>query len=500
MNPQHRFLLAAILSLLAAACASGEKASATTKPPNIVVILVDDLGYGDVSCLNPQGKIPTPQIDRLAASGVVFTDAHTNSSVCTPTRYGLLTGRYCWRSRLDSGVLGGDSPHLIPAARPTVASLLKSRGYATDMIGKWHLGWDFTFRGEGREKRIDFTAPVTNGPEINGFDHYFGFCASLDMGPYVFVQDGRITAVPDRETQGHGQEHRAPAYWRKGLTAPDFRHAEVLPSCVGRACATIKRRAAEGRPFFLYLPLPAPHTPILPNADFAGKSGLNPYADFVLQIDHHVGELMQALRDAGVADDTLVLFTSDNGCSPQADLDALRRRGHDPCAGFRGAKADLYEGGHRVPFIVSLPSRFRPAVSTQTVCLTDLAATAAELAGATLPAAAAEDSFSLVPALEGRTGARDSLVMHSIDGSFAVRQGPWKLLLNSGSGGWSRPRGGKQGLQLYRLDEDPAEQKDLAASRPDKVAELRALLDQLVARGRSSPGPEQPNDRQVNLP
>jgi arylsulfatase A len=504
-----RSLFASFLLLGAAAHAAEEPADKATKKPNIICILADDLGYGDVACLNPQGKIATPNLDRLAASGISFSDAHTGSAVCTPTRYGILTGRYCWRTRLASGVLGGDSPHLIDAAQPTVASLLRQQGYATEMIGKWHLGWDFTFTGEGKKKEIDFKGAVKNGPDLNGFDHYFGFCGSLDMGPYVYVKDGQITAAPDRVTEGHGHKHHAPAFWRKGPTGADFQHIEVLPSLIQRACDSIQAYAKEGKPFFLYLPLPAPHTPIIPTPEFAGKSQVNPYADFVIQLDNHVGKILQVVKNAGIEGETLILFTSDNGCSPMADFPALAAKGHDPSAGLRGTKADLFEGGHHVPFLFTWPGHIKPGSrSSQIVCLNDFVATAVDAAGGELPAEAAGDSLSLLPVLTGTQGDKpvhEAIVHHSINGSFAIRQGPWKLLLCPGSGGWTAPTPGSkqaQGLppvQLYNLAEDPAEKNNLQAQFPGKVKELRSLLQSYVERGRSTPGPELKNDRKIAI-
>jgi arylsulfatase A-like enzyme len=334
--------------------------------PNIVYILADDLGYGDVRCLNPSGKIATPNLDRLAAAGMVFTDAHSGSSVCTPTRYGILTGRYAWRSRLQAGVQGGCSPRLIEPGRLTVAELLRRAGYHTTAIGKWHLGMGWPLRPgvprftdaieEGPKGwNVDFTRPIVNGPNSVGFDEYFGISGSLDMVPYTFVENDRVTVIPTVDKQFplmHGRKGRDT---RRGPAAADFEARDVLPSLTRRAVAAIRRRADDakaGKPFFLYLALSAPHTPIEPAGSWLGKSGLNPYADFVMQVDAAVGEVLAALDAQGLTDRTLVIATSDNGCSPEAKFDELRARGPDPSAGFRGTKADIFEGGHRVPFLV----------------------------------------------------------------------------------------------------------------------------------------------------
>ena len=364
--------------------------------PNIVYILADDMGVGDLSCLNPNSKIHTRCLDRMASEGMVFTDAHASSAVCTPSRYSILTGRYNWRSRLKRGVLNGYSPRLIEPGRMTAASYLKERGYHTAMIGKWHLGWDWaTTDGQPVEDdgaNVDFAGPVTGGPDACGFDHYYGHCGSLDMPPYVYVEDGGVTAPPDRVT---GNEERY-TFWREGVTAPDFDHADALPNFIRRGVGYMEERAACDEPFFLYFPIPAPHTPILPTPEFQGKSGTNPYGDFCLQVDDAVGQLMDALERAGVADNTILIFTSDNGCSPAANFNELAEYGHHPSHVFRGHKADIYEGGHRVPLLIKWPEEIRAgSVSDETVCLSDLLATCADLAGSPLPDDAGEDREDL---------------------------------------------------------------------------------------------------------
>ena len=499
-------VLPLLLAVLSAAAAAAEK-------PNIVFILADDLGIGDVRCFNPDGKIATPNLDKLAAGGMKFTDAHTPSAVCTPTRYGVLTGRYNWRTRLQSGVLGGLSPRLIEPGRLTAAQMLKDNGYATACIGKWHLGMDWAkHEGKGVEElniekpdqvwSVDFTKPIANGPNAVGFDYYFGIAASLDMVPYTFIENDRVTKVPTKEVAFPMMTDRENGgMTRKGPAAEGFEAVDVLPTLTGVACDWITTAAKNGRPFFLYLPLNAPHTPINPLPSWKGRSGLNAYGDFVMQVDAAAGQVLAALEKAGAAGNTLVVFTSDNGCSPSAKFDELRAKGHDPSAGFRGHKADIFEGGHRVPFIVSWPGKVKAgASSAQTVCLTDFMATAAEIAGAKIPGEAAEDSVSLVPVLFGKDGPRRStLVSHSINGSFAIREGNWKLCLCAGSGGWSAPKPGtpaEKALppdQLYDLAADRAEQKNVAAEHPEIVKRLSELLDKFIADGRSTLGEAQKN-------
>jgi arylsulfatase A-like enzyme len=363
-------MLAALLGLAPSRLAAGS----SPEKPNIVFILCDDLGYGDVSCNNPRGKIATPNIDRVAAAGIRFTDAHTTSSVCTPTRYSVLTGRYNWRSRLQTHVLGGLSPRLIEPGRLTVAELLRRQGYHTACVGKWHLGMDWprkpgTPAFDDRIERgpegwnVDYGRPIANGPNSVGFDEYFGIAASLDMVPYTFIENDRVTTVPTVEKEFplmFGKDRRVT---RRGPAAADFEAVDVLPTLTRKAVEYISRRAADaraGKPFFLYLPLNAPHTPIAPTPEWRGRSGLNPYADFVMQTDSCIGQVVRALDERGLADHTLLVVTSDNGCSPEADLPALLAKGHNPNSILRGHKADIWDGGHRVPLVVRWPGKARP--------------------------------------------------------------------------------------------------------------------------------------------
>ena len=375
--------------LLLSACNAQKKESTAeaVKLPNIIYVLADDLGYGDIASFNPNGKIKTPNLDLLAAEGMRFTDAHSSSAVCTPTRYGILTGRYNWRSGLKSGVLTGKSRALIPSARSTVASMLKKAGYQTAFIGKWHLGWDWglkdsrSFGGEGWNAKdfdgLDFTKPVTNTPNDLGFDYAYGHSGSLDMAPYVYVENGAITSEVDHVTENKEKY----TWWRKGPTARDFIHEDVTPNFFRRSINFIKEQQDKDTPFYLYLALPSPHTPILATAEWQGKSGLNPYADFVMMIDDYMGQLVQTLKNEGIEENTLVIFTSDNGCSPEADFEILGSKGHDPSYVYRGHKADIYEGGHRVPFVAKWPAQITPGTTSEkTICTTDFYATCAEIA------------------------------------------------------------------------------------------------------------------------
>lgn len=482
---------------------------AKDKAPNIIFILADDMGYGDVSGLNKQSKVKTPYLDNMIQNGVSFSDAHTSSSVSTPTRYGVLTGRYNWRSRLKRGVLNGYSKALIPVNRTTMASLLKQKGYTTGCIGKWHLGWDWTFKkapvnlstmdaydGKGE---IDFSAPIQNGPVSLGFDYFYGFCGSLDMAPYVYVENDRVTALPNRETVSTGM-----GFWRKGPTGADFIHEETLPHITDRAISFIEKESGKEKPFFLYLPLPAPHTPILPTEEWMGKSGLNLYGDFVMMVDYEVGRVLQTLKRLGIEENTLVVFTADNGCSPQARFEELEKKGHYPSYIYRGHKADLFEGGHRVPCVVQWKGVLQTAESNETICLTDFLATFADIAGIKLQSNEGEDSFSLCPLLrkEGKSNKflRNATIHHSITGEFAIRKGDWKLLVSPSSGGWSEPKPNSVAakelppMQLYNLKTDPGERKNLYVNEPEKARELLMLLRKQIKDGRSTTGVPQQNE------
>ncbi|MFP4176748.1 MAG: sulfatase family protein [Candidatus Brocadiia bacterium] len=475
--------------------------------PNIVYILADDEGYGDVGCYNPNCKAPTPVLDRMAEEGMRFTDSHTSSAVCTPTRYSVLTGRYNWRSRLRAGVLTGESPALLEDDRETVASLLHKNGYRTACVGKWHLGlgWhtedDTELSIEDQDwdgdvlRRLDYTRPVTDGPNDHGFDYSFIIPSSLDIPPYVYLENGKCTGIPSEESK-IGVD--TPYLMRRGMAVPGMQAEDVLPTFRQKAVETISDWCDSGDdPFFLYLPLSAPHTPIVPTEEYRGTTEIGLYGDFVTQIDALVGEVLGCLEENGCADDTLVIFTSDNGASPAAKLDELKEMGHDPNAPWRGTKADIYEGGHRTPFIARWPGVIEPgSVCNHTVCTTDLMATVASVLGEQLPEDAGEDSYDMTPLLRGEDvgeNFREATVHHSVSGHFAIRKGKWKLLEARGSGGWSYPTEeeaeelGLPEYQLYDMEKDPGETTNLARALPEKVDELRRLLDRYRNQPRSVP-------------
>lgn len=453
------------------------------KPPNIVFVLCDDLGYGDIQCLNPErGKIPTPAADRLAKEGMIFTDAHSGSSVCTPTRYGLLTGRYSWRTKLQKGVTTGYSSCLIKPDRPTVGTFLKAQGYHTALIGKWHLDFQYLNPDTNKplaRKRKNGPPPVgskiPDGPNHRGFDYYHGFHHAREMK--AVIEDDTVILHEDE--------------------------INMLPRLTRKAVEYIDTRAkSPEQPFFLYVPFGSPHTPIVPTKEWQGKSGLGPYADFVMQTDHGFGAILDALDRNKLTENTLVIFSTDNGCSKAAKIPKLQAQGHYPSAHLRGSKADIWDGGHRVPFIARWPGKVAPSsTSDQIICLVDLFATYADLTGKELPAASAEDSVSFLPALHGKPieSTRAGIIHHSFSGHFAFRQGKWKLNLARASGGWTSPtekeapKDAPKG-QLYDLEADPRETNNLFESKPEVVERLLAQFTKDVTQGRSTQGPDSKND------
>ncbi|MEM7010835.1 MAG: arylsulfatase [Verrucomicrobiota bacterium] len=476
----------------------------------MIFILADDMGYGDVS--HAGGLAATPHIDRLAKEGMRFTDAHTTSAVCTPTRYGILTGRYNWRSKLKKSVLWGMSEPLINEERVTVPDFLKDHGYQTGIVGKWHLGlgWQFLPNGEKRKAvngetkgkgwEIDYEKRVTSGPNEQGFEKSFIIPASLDMEPYVYLRDGTPTAIAT-----HTKGFLKP--FRPGPAAEDFDAMYCLIDFAREARAFIKESAKnEEKPFFLYLPLTSPHTPIIPSENWQGKSELGPYGDFVMETDWVVGEVLAELEAQGVDENTLVLFTADNGCSPMAEIPELKEMGHKVNADWRGHKADIYEGGHRVPFLVRWPAVVGAGKTTDaTVCTSDFFATAAALIGKSdaVPENAAEDSFPFDKVLRGNVDdqVRPFTIHHSINGSFAIRKGKWKLCLCPGSGGWSEPKPNKalkdeslSVVQLFDLESDPAETKNVEAEHPELIGQLVNDLAMAIRNGRTNVGPNQSNE------
>ena len=469
--------LATVFTLLA----SGFLAAFAAPRPNIVFIMADDLGYGDVHCLAPKtSKMSTPHADRLAREGMIFTDAHSGSSVCTPTRYGLMTGRYSWRTRLQKGVVTGFAPSLIAKDRPTVAGFLKEQGYHTAVIGKWHL--DFLYldpkTGEAYSQKKHKTPPVgaeiPDGPLDRGFDYHHGFHHARNME--AVIEDRKVIAHDDT--------------------------INMLPRLTRKSAEYIESRKGKKQPFFLYVPLGSPHTPIVPSPDWQGKSPLGKYGDFVSETDAVIGAVTDALEKIDQTDNTLLIFTSDNGCSKAADIKGLAEKGHSVSAHLRGSKADIWDGGHRVPFIAKWPGVIKPgSTSDQLICLVDLFATASQITGKAMPKRAAEDSVSFLPAFTGKPiqSSRRGVIHHSYSGHFAYREKNWKLVLARASGGWTSPQekhakpDWPKG-QLYDMAKDVGERNNLFESKPDVVERLLKQLKSDVERGRSTDGPKARND------
>ena len=444
------------------------------------------MGYGDPEAYNPDSKIPTPHMNRLATEGMRFTDAHSTSGVCTPTRYALLTGQYAWRTSLKKGVTRGYSKSLMDPSRLNVASMLKQRGYRTAVIGKWHLGL-------GDTEPLDYSRSYNPGPNQLGFDYFFGIPASLDMVPYVYVENDRVLELPTDSVGPSGYEYGGP-YWRAGPIAPGFKHIDVMPAITDKAVEFIESHT-PGTPFFLYFPLSAPHTPWLPTPEFEGKSNAGGYGDFTVQVDWTIGQVLDALDRLGLAENTLVIVASDNG-SFWIEED-IQRYNHLSNLNWRGIKADIYEGGNRVPFLVRWPARVDAGtISNQTVSLVDFMATVAEIVDFELPGDAAEDSHNLLPILTTNSSdpVREDVILHSSEGMFALRQGDWKFIEGLGSGGFSRPvfiepeENGPYG-QLYNLAADPTESNNLFLDEPERVQSMQNLLDTYRDQGFSRPIP-----------
>lgn len=509
-QPRH------LLLLLLPACGAPQSAERLGAPesevlPNVVLILADDLGWGDLACYSSQSLVPTPALDSLAADGLKFTDAHSPSSVCSPTRYALLTGRYAWRSELKQSVVWEWGRPLLEEERATLPELLRTRGYQTACIGKWHLGWtwldsageavndELPFWPRSSEartragERVDLQQPMRGGPTAHGFDSYFGDDVP-NFPPRAWIRDDRVLGTAT-EPKPKGM------FGVPGPTESDWDLAAVMPRLADEAVQYIESREASRQPFFLYLPLTAPHTPIAPSPAFAGKTEAGAYGDFVAEVDWVVGRVLQALEQSGERDNTVVIFSSDNG-SPARDGEGMsgaigsvtRRFGHAPNGPWRGLKADAWEAGHRVPLIVDWPGRTTAGQASQAlVGLHDLYATFSEALDIPIPAGEGIDSESFLAVLESPSSTgRSEIIHHTLDGTFAVRRGTWKLIDgNLGSGGFSQPSRvqpgpGDPGGQLFDLSSDPQESTNLWAEYPGRVDELQKWLATTRDRSRDS--------------
>ena len=460
----------------------------STDHPNIILILADDLGYGDISAYNEHSQIPTPSLDSLAARGMRFTAAHSSSAVCTPSRYGILTGQYSWRTWLKKGVLEGYDKSLIDPDTPTIASFLKSNGYNTVAVGKWHLGF-------GSKAETEFLNPPDVRPTTLGFDEFYGIASSLDIPPYAFIKNGVFDERPTEkvEQKRGGDEIDGFWYWREGPIAPSFDFHTTDQVLTDKAVQYIAEQSNKTKPFFLYFALTAPHTPLVPRDEFINTSDAGVYGDFVAQMDASVSRVLDALEKSGESDNTIVIVTSDNGAVAYS---YLQDHGHAPNGQWRGMKSQLFEGGHRIPLIVSWPGIFEVGVSERPVSLVDFFATFAELLEAPLESAASDSrSFADVLTAKGESllPRRDFIVSHSLYGTFGIQHGDWKLIMDDESGGFGDseiPEGGvfwhgeplvhtRDQWQLYNLREDPEESRNLLTERPEVVDQLVGLLENI---------------------
>lgn len=480
--------------LMATACSPTEPES----PPNIVVILADDFGVGDIQVHYPENKIPTPHLDRLVREGKSFTDAHSASAVCTPTRYGLLTGRYAWRTPLQEWVLAAYEAPLIRPDRLTLAEYLGDRGYHTALVGKWHLGVDWEGPAEKRwieqrnglkDSTWNFAEPFRGGPVDHGFDYYYGVNLP-NQPPFTYLEQDTAVGLPTAIYRYDSTEGVVmPRHFDGTPMAPDFRFVEILPKITQRAVNYLEAPERHQQPFFLFFSQTSPHEPVVPTKRFAGKSGIAPIADFVMDTDWSAGEILEALDRSGLADNTIVIFTADNGHSHYTGWEQLIAAGHLPSGPYRGHKGDIWEGGHRVPFIVRWPGRVMAGTqSNSLLCLNDIFATCADLLDDDpLPADAAEDSFSFLAAL-GETQdlpARTDLVSHSVNGEFAYRSGPWKLVYRLPERSLSSSRAQPAVAELYHLRTDQSERENVADTEPGRVRQLKQRLAEVVASGGS---------------
>lgn len=485
------------------AAAQEDTASDVKRRPNIVIVYTDDQGYGDASCLNPEAKFQTPNMDRLAAQGISFTDAHCSASVCTPSRYGLLTGRYAWRTTLKRGVFGAEKKGLISDDRETLASFLRQSGYATCMVGKWHLGMDFP--GKNSQDR-DWTQPVRDMPLDKGFDYFYGIPASLNYGILAWFE-GRFAKTPPtmftnkKPNRRHVDYRIRPPYeatpeataeqlGKRGWEiAEDFVDNQCLTRFTDKAIDWISehRAANPDQPFFVYLPYTSPHYPVCPLPKFRGQGDAGAYGEFVIETDYHLGRILDHLDEQDLADDTLIVFTSDNGPekSWKARVDEFGHRSNGP---FREGKRAVYEGGHRVPFFVRWPAGIQGSsrTSDQLLCQTDIFATVAELVGEPLPVGAAEDSISFANALTSSepSGREEPVIHHAVNGRFAIRLQDWKLVMSYGD----------SVEELYNIRLDPSESNDVFGENVEVANQLRSAITDTVLSGRTRSGPRTFND------
>lgn len=478
--------------------------SAEARLPNIVILYADDMGYGDLGAQNPDSKIPTPNLDRLAREGVRFTDAHSSSGICTPSRYALLTGRFHWRKFHD--IVNSFEPPRLDDAELTMAEMLKAKGYRTAAIGKWHLGWNWRdiqvpaqAAAKGKNKvfapdAFDWSRPISGGPLSHGFDYYFGDDVP-NFPPYAWFENDRVITPPTEPLSITPKTAEGSWEARPGPMAKGWDFYAVIPRLTEKTVQWIAEQRGDDRPFFLYVPFNSPHAPIVPTSEFVGRSQAGGYGDFVVQTDDNVGRILRALDDNGFAENTLVVFTADNGPERYA-YDRIHNFAHRSAGPLRGLKRDLYEGGHRVPFVVRWPGNIQAGtVSDALVSQVDLMATLAAIVDYELPTNTADDSFNLVPVLcERKPSPRRTIVHNTFAGAYAVRHDQW-LFIAAKSGAhsavpeWFDHENGyaknEQVGELYDLKTDLAQKRNLYAECPELVRELTARMDEVRKKGQA---------------
>jgi len=496
------------------ACYAKDVLSIKNTSPNIIMVFTDDLGYGDIAYFNHESKIKTPNLDKLAKNGITFTDAHSVSSVSTPSRYGLMTGEYSWKSRLKSGVLAGYSKTLIREGQPTMATMLKSSGYRTACIGKWHMGMDFQTKDgkplskyqERSGENVDYTKPIKNSPITHGFDYFYGIAGSLDMPPYLMIENDTLVRQPNckltvKQFTTNDDDVSENPFLRQGDAIFGEGPETFMPRLAEKVKDKVYEFSKKDKPFFIYYAMPSPHAPIAPSAEFKGKSSIGAYGDYVMEIDYYVGELIKTLKKAHQYKNTIVVFSSDNG-PEYYSYSRYLRTGHKSSGIYKGIKRDLWEGGHRVPLIISWPSNFKKSKKiNHSVCLSDIYSTFADVAGHKMISSEAADSYSLLPLITGNGNYKRKYILHhSSDGKFAIRKGDW-VLIEDGLGDSNhkftkhefpameyynkdnyiiphyQPIG-----QLYNLKDDEQERHNLYSEHPNLVKELYEYI-QKATRG-----------------
>ena len=481
------------------------------KKPNIVIIYADDLGYGDLSCQNPESKITTPNLDKLASEGMRFTDAHSSSGICSPSRYALLTGNYHWRRQ--HGIVNAFGTPFFKEGEFTIATMLKSQGYTTAAIGKWHLGWNWDAVKKPGAKPIktgksssfgpdafDWTKSVPGGPLDRGFDYYFGD-GTINFPPYCWMENDKVLKAPTEMLDLKGMKTKEGSWeFRPGPMVKDWNPYEVLPTLCKKSVEYIKSQSAD-KPFFLYFALPSPHAPIIPNDEFDGKTKAGPYGDFVFQTDYVAGQVLNALKEKGLEENTLIIFSADNGPEKYA-YSRIQNFDHYSMGKLRGLKRDMYEGGHRVPFIVKWPGKVQAgSMSHEVINQVDVMSTVAEITGYKLSNEVAVDSYNLLPVITGekyKTPLREATIQNTKENMYAVRKGTFVLInaytgQHSSAPAWYHQKSGypkpdkKVKFQLFDLSSDVGQKKDISSEKPELVKEMQGILERYRKSGRSVP-------------